>query len=362
MTGGVHQFVSSFVPRDAVSTHALAVRDVIRGMGLESEIYVKESRGEMLPEARFYRTYAAAPDDVLLYQAATGSVVADYLLDRPEPLIVNYHNLTPPRFFAPWEPHTAVELSVGLRQMRDLGARASMGIAVSKFNERDLVEMGFAPTAVAPLLLDVAMFDRAADATTLDRLGAAKQAGGADFLFVGRLAPNKAQHDLVKAFAAYRQVYEPHARLRLVGSPSSPRYQRALRGFVATLGLADAVDLAGEVSDAELAAYYRSADVFVCLSEHEGFCAPVLEAMHHDLPIVAFAAGAVPETIGDAGVILPEKDPATVAAALHRVVSDGALAGRLVAAGRRRLAEFSLERSTVEFRTVLARTLDLVAA
>lgn len=362
MTRAVHQLVASLVPHDAVSMHALQVRSLLRALGFESEIFVKETRDEMASESRFYRSLEGGPGTVLLYQAATGSAVADYLVARAEPLIVNYHNLTPPRFFAPWEPHAAVELEVGRRQMEDLAERAVFGIAVSRFNEADLQSMGFRRTAVAPLLLDPVALHHRPEPATLERLMADKLAGGPVFLFVGRLAPNKAQHDVIKAFAAYRRLYHPEARLHLVGAATSPRYQRALRGFVAALDLEAAVDFAGDVTDAELTAYYRSADVFLCLSEHEGFCMPLLEAMHENVPVVAFAAGAIPETVADAAVVLPEKDPASVAAALDRVVTDADLQQRLIAAGRRRVGDFSLEASQARFSVVLQEALTAVAA
>src|SRR5207248_3376126 len=161
----------------------------------------------------------------------------------------------------------------------------------------------------------------------------------------GRLAPNKAQHDLIKALAAYRRLYDPRARLHLVGTSSSESYRTALVAYADALDLVDAVEFTGSVSDGELAAHYRAADVFVCVSEHEGFCVPLLEAMHHRLPIVAYAAAAVPETLGDGGLLLNSKDPYTVAAAVQRVVSDADLRAQLVAAGTRRLHDFDLDRS-----------------
>lgn len=350
--------------------HAVEARGVLRGMGLESEIYVKETRAEMLPESRFYRTFPPAGPSAgppaghnarttLMYQAATGSAVADFLAARPEPLVVNYHNVTPPEFFAAWEPHTTVELQVGRRQIADLASRASLGLAVSHFNEADLRAMGYTATAVAPVLVDPATLHRDPDPATHDRLRRAREGVDVVILFVGRLAPNKAQHDLVKAFAAYRHLYGGSARLHLVGAPSSPRYQRAIRGLIGAQGLDAVVDLAGSVTDQELAAYYATADVFVGLSDHEGFCVPVVEAMHHGLPVIAFSAGAIPETVGSAGLLLPEKDPATVAAAIHRVAVDSALAARLVAAGQQRVGELSIEVARRRFRDVMTETLEM---
>jgi glycosyltransferase involved in cell wall biosynthesis len=159
------------------------------------------------------------------------------------------------------------------------------------------------------------------------------------------VAPHKAQHDLVKAFAAYRRVYDPLARLHIIGGSSSHAYWTALERFVAAAGLGDAVDLAGSISPGALAAQYRVADAFVCLSDHEGFCVPLLEAMHHEVPVVAYRAAAVPETVAGAGLVLDDKAPVTVATAVHRVVTDARLREGLVAAGRARVADFSLDRS-----------------
>ena len=165
------------------------------------------------------------------------------------------------------------------------------------------------------------------------------------WLFVGRLAPNKCQHDLIKALAAYRRLYDPQARLHLVGGSSSNAYRTALEAFVDHLDLGEAVFLHGGVSPGALVAHYRAADVFVCLSEHEGFCVPLLEAVHHRLPVVALAEAAVPETVEGAGVLLPAKEPARVAAAVHRVLGDPDLRAALVVAGTARLADFALERT-----------------
>ncbi len=156
------------------------------------------------------------------------------------------------------------------------------------------------------------------------------------------MSPHKAQHDLVKALACYRRFFDPDARLQLVGSSLGTDYHRALERFVARLDLTGAVDMAGVVSDAALSAWYRSADVFVCASDHEGFCVPLVEAMHVGLPVVAFDAAAVGETVGDGGLVLADKAPMTLATAVHRVMTDTRARGAVVAAGARRSGAFSL--------------------
>jgi glycosyltransferase involved in cell wall biosynthesis len=325
-----------------------------------SDILVGEAQRDLRRAATPYRDYQGARTGEptwLLYQCSTGSPVADWLLSRPEPKLSNYHNITPAPFFEPWEPHVGAELAAARRQLAALAPAVALAIADSAYNEVELVELGYRATAVVPILLDTATFEHEVDRPAWDRLRAAKDGGGADWLFVGRVAPHKAQHDLLKAFALYRTVYDPTARLHIVGGSSSHAYWTALERFVEALGLADAVDLAGSVTPGELAARYRVADAFVCVSEHEGFCVPLLEAMHHDVPIVAFGAAAVGETLGGAGLVLDDKAPATVAAAVHRVLGDDALRARLVAAGRARLGDFDLQRTSARFAEVVCGVL-----
>jgi glycosyltransferase involved in cell wall biosynthesis len=342
----VHQFVPSFAPRDAIGGHSRHVQRTLRDAGIESRMYVGEARGVAPGEVEDYRTFTGGSGPTwLLYQLSTGSVMADFVLGRPEPRIVDYHNVTPSAFFAAWEPVVAVELAAGRNQMEALAAGTALGLADSAFNRAELDDAGYGRTAVLPILVDLGEFDVDVDERRLDGLRAAKAGGGADLLFVGRVAPNKCQHDLVKALAAYRRLYDHEARLHLVGGSSSHAYWTTLHRYAEHLELGGAVHFHGSVSPAELAAHYRAADAFVCLSEHEGFCVPLLEAWHHRLPVVAFAAAAVPETLGGAGLLLAEKGPVTVAAALHRVLSDAGLKTRLIAAGQARLAELDLERT-----------------
>jgi glycosyltransferase involved in cell wall biosynthesis len=335
----VHQLVASFAPRDATGNHTLQVQSVLRELGYESEIFVGDARPEVRRQTRPYRDHRGG--GWLLYQLSTGSPVADWLVPRPEPTIVNFHNITPAAFFAPWEPHVGIELAAGRRQLRALAGRTQLAIADSRYNEEELLAVGYDPTLVVPILLDTAGFDRGVDEGELDRLRAST-GGGAGWLFAGRLSPNKCHHDLMKAFAVYQRTFDPRARLRLVGGTSSAAYAEALHRFADDIGIAGSVDFVGDASDAAYGAHFRAADVFVSVSEHEGFLIPLLEAMHHRLPVVAYGAAAVPETLGDGGLLLASKAPAVVATAVNRVLTDGGLRDALVAAGTARLATFDL--------------------
>lgn len=352
----VHQFSPALLPGDAVGAHMLQVRRAVRDVGLESEIFVENLDPQMEGEARPYSAFPKRPgDSVLVYHLAIGSVVADFVHARPEPLVVNYHNATPARYFRDWDVKVTNALTWARLQLRFLAGRSALGIGDSAFNQAEMVEQGYHPTAVVPILFDTSALAGRADPVILERLQRAKQGGGADLLFVGRLAPNKAQHDLVKALAAYRAVYDPAARLHLVGRPASETYAHGLARFVADAGLEGSVELAQYgVSHPALIAHYRAADVLVSASEHEGFCVPMLEAMHHRVPIVAFAAAAVPDTVGRAGLLLEDKSPLAMAAAIHRVLSDVPLREQLLAAGTARLDDFSLERSRTALLEALA--------
>ena len=351
----LHQFVPTFEP-GATGAHMLEVQRVAReDLGVESEIFAEHIRGDYqrlttpAHDFREYgRRYPARRDDVLVYQMAIGSDVADFVGERSEVLVVNHHNFTPIRLMQPWDDGVTWGVTWGERQLRELAARTELGIAVSSFNREALERTGYRNTAVAPIIADLDQLGSDIDAELEARLKEGKS--GADWFFIGRVAPNKCQHDIVKAFAAYQRLYDPGARLWIAGSSATERYTAAVTSLIDELGLRAAVTLTGPLTQAQANAHFRAADVFVCLSEHEGFLVPILESWSHRLPVIAYAAAAVPETLGDGGLLLRDKRPATVAAAVDRVVRDHTLAAALVAQGDRRLRDnFTLDRTRARF-------------
>jgi glycosyltransferase involved in cell wall biosynthesis len=340
----VLQFVPTFEP-GAVGAHLRQVRRLLEDKGVATETYAEHIRPALAGQAVDFRRYEPQSGDVVLYHVAIGSGVADFVRDQAPTLVLDHHNITPAHFWAGWEPPVVAATAWARHQLAELAPRASAGIAHSAYSEAELTELHCHRTAVVPILLDTASFDHEAGAGAVEQL----RRDGTVWLFVGRVAPNKAQHDLVKAFAVYRRVYDPSATLRIVGASSSDAYVEAIRRLVAALDLGGSVELTGAVSDAELAAHYGAADVFVCVSEHEGFCVPLLEAMHHGVPIVAYGATAVGETLAGGGIALPGKAPSLVAAAVARVHGDSSLRDQLVAAGHRRLADFSLDTTRAQY-------------
>ncbi|MDA8275720.1 MAG: glycosyltransferase family 4 protein [Actinomycetota bacterium] len=340
----IDQVIPSLASRDAIGSHALQLQALLRSKGIDSDIYYGNATPDRVDHGRPIDRVGDRPSAgrVLLYQLSIGSPVADIFRERGERKFVNYHNITPAELLEPWVPHVGEEVRRGRAQLRALAAVTEFAVADSRYNERELTDAGYPSTTTVPLLVDLEDFDGEPDPVLAGRLAAVRAEGGADLLFVGKVSPHKGQADLVKALAAYRAVYDPRARLHLVGGAISDAYRTAVLRFADELGLADAVDVPGSVTHEELIAYYAHADAFVCLSNHEGFCVPLLEAMHHRVPIVSYVTTAVPETVDGAGLVLADKQPARVAAAVHRVVTDARLRDELARAAAEREATFAL--------------------
>ncbi len=342
----IDQVIPTLASRDAIGGHVMQLRDLLRSRGYRSDIYYGNASPDRLDDG-LPITRIGEPSStgrVLLYQMSIGSGVADIFRDRPERKFVNYHNITPADLIESWVPAVGEEVRWGRAQLRDLAQVTEFAIADSVFNEMELRDAGYPSTTTVPLLIDPEDFTGSPDPALAARLARQRSRGGTDLLFVGKVSPHKGQDDLVKALSAYRRLYDPDARLHIVGGAISEEYQLAVERFADELGLADAVEFAGSVSHEELIAYYEGCDVFLCLSNHEGFCVPLLESMYHRLPIVSYRFTAVPETVQQAGLILPDKEPARVAAAIHRVVDDARLRDQLAAGAEERVDWFALAR------------------
>jgi glycosyltransferase involved in cell wall biosynthesis len=246
-----------------------------------------------------------------------------------------YHNITPAPFFLGFHPHLAGLCHHGRRELAAFAPRTELALGDSEYNRRELEAAGFHKTGVLPIVLDLGLFDRPAS-PVVRRL---YDDGRTNILFVGRIIPNKRIEDLVRVFAAYQRWVDPRSRLLLVGDHRGfERYFDRLRELVSELRL-DEVVFTGQVDDDELYAYYRDADVFLCLSEHEGFCVPLQEAMHFGVPVVALDAGAVRETLHGGGVLLSDKRPAEVAELLGRLRQDEGLRREVLATQERAMSK-----------------------
>jgi glycosyltransferase involved in cell wall biosynthesis len=359
---GIHHFVPVLHRGDAVGRHTLRLRDATRARGFDSEIYVDTVEPETELETSPVLSYPerARPGDVAVYQFATASAMAPWLAGRPEKLVVNYHNITPPGLMAPWDNHLALGQLRAQDDLRLLARRAALAVADSAYNEAYLTAAGFAATAVIPpsAALEAATADhegRRQDGHRSHDGGHGESDGaGARWLAVGRVSPNKAIENTIAALAVTRAHGDPGATLLVVGKPATASYVAALHRFVAEMGLDGAVRFTGHASDATVSAAYAEADVLVVTSEHEGFCVPVVEAMAEGVPVVAFDEGAVPEVLGDAGVLVSDKDPYALAVSIETLLGNSARRDVLARAAGRRLSELDLDGAADRFAVLLA--------
>jgi glycosyltransferase involved in cell wall biosynthesis len=347
MMPGVHQFVPMLHRGDAVGHHALRLRQVLLERGIPSGLYVETTDPQTAADSEPYERYAeqAQPGDVLVYQFATASHLAPWLLDRTETLVLNYHNVTPPEYYAPWDNGLARHQLAARTHLRTLAPRTKLGVAVSDFNEAELLQAGYERTAVVPPAASVS----APAPWRSPRQSAAR------WLSVGRLAPNKSLQHAVMALLVARAHDDPGATLDLVGRSVVPSYTAALHRFIDEMGLRQAVTFRGQLDDDGLARAMAEADVLVVASAHEGFGLPVVEAMMLGLPVVANAAGALPDVVGEGGVLVDAADPWALAAAVTRLVSNGDLRAALERGARSQLAALDLDHAA-------ERMADLVSA
>ena len=336
------QLLPSMAFGDAVSNDAAAIRQILLDSGYETELYARHI-DRRLPagmEIPVDDMRPLADNDVLLYHGSTGdsmNLMVQILNGRK---IIRYHNITPPRFFEEYSRHSRTLTEGGYHEMRTVAGEFSYGLAVSDFNRQSMRALRFGcPIDVCPVVIPFSDYDREPDPEVLDRYAGD---GWTNLLFVGRISPNKRQENVIRAFEYYHRNCNPKSRLFLVGSPvGMETYQVRLNKYVKALGLEDSVIFTGQISFPAILAYYRLADVFVCMSEHEGFCVPVVEAMYFGKPIVALRAAAVPETLGKGGLLLDSSDPAEAAAAIDRILTDSALRDRLAEEQKRKLPEYS---------------------
>ena len=350
----IHQIVAGYAGGDAISNEARAMRALFRRWGYESQIYSERKR--ILPELRSEARDLVAgrgdfrPDDVVLLHLSIGSDVNDLFPQLPGRKALLYHNITPPEYFRGIQEQTASLLDRGRRQARALAGAAAVVMADSRFNAGEIAAMGHANPQVLPLVLDFSMLRSRPDRRVLRQY----RDGLANILFVGRCAPNKKIEDLLNAFYYFQRYVQPASRLIHVGSHAGmEQYHALLLTRSRELQLKN-VEFVGAVCQDELNAYYAVARAFLCLSDHEGFCIPLLEAMAHDVPVVAHAAGAVPETLDGAGVLVREKNYDLIAETLGRVSEDAPLRAALLRGQRERLARYERQDLEADLKRLLA--------
>ncbi len=334
----VHQLLAALSYGDAIGNEALAIQAHLRAAGFASDIFAEHVHPRMAHLARplWHYPQVSSPETVCLFHFSIGSASERLIFQAPDRLVSIYHNITPPEFFLGFHPHLAGLCYHGRRELQAFAPRTELALGDSEYNRRELEAAGYRQTGVLPIVLDWSLYGRR-PSPVARRLYAD---GRKNILFVGRVIPNKRSDDLLRAFACYQRWVEPRSRLLLVGDTRGhERYLRRLREMVEALRV-DEVVLTGQVDHDDLLAYYSMADAFLCLSEHEGFCVPLIEAMALGVPVLAWDAGAVRETLRGGGLLLRDKQPELVGELLGEVVAEGPLRRAVLETQSRALAEW----------------------
>jgi len=309
---------------DAIGHEVLGIRRVLRAAGYESNIFVETADPRLEKETLDYRELLGnvAPSDLLIHHFSIGSRASRTAYALPGRMALVYHNITPPEYFLGVHKDLVKLCFRGRRELTAYIARCELALGDSEYNRRELETAGFGATGVLPVVPDFSHLD-----VEPDRVSAAEfDDEWTNILFVGRVIPNKKFEDLIRAFHAYRTRHNPRSRLLLVGSYSGfERYLAMLHALIARLGTPDVLFL-GHVSNEELTALYDVADLFLCASEHEGFCVPIIEAFFKGVPVLAYASTAVPSTMDGGGILYESRDPHHVGALMEAMTSDPRIA------------------------------------
>jgi len=339
MAPAVHQIVPNLRSGDAVGNTVLKTRKILRSFGLESDIYCEQHSSDLAGDVMAIEDYLDVSDaeSVVLYHYSIGSETGRFVYHLPDRVVLIYHNITPPEYFLDVHNHVVGELYHGRKQVRQFADRVAWAVGDSEFNARELRDMGFRNTSVLPLALDFSDFDGPADPTILSAYDDFKR----NFLFVGRIVPNKALDDLIRLFAHFKKYVHHDCRLIMVGDWSGfEAYHNSLLHLIDTIQMPDVL-MTGRVDFSQLLAFYSVADAYISLSRHEGFCVPLLEAMYMNLPVMARGSAAVPETMDGAGVVVDEAASyAEMAEMMDMITSEGYFKEELLKGQHQRLQRF----------------------
>lgn len=362
------QLVHTLQYGDAISQEALTIHRLLVGKGVNSEIVCVNLHEKLVGRARKLEVANQGCSDwkqadepiVLVLHFSIASVLNEIFLDSTScKRVVIYHNLTPVHWFEGYNARVAGDLRDGHQELKRVIEGADVVLADSSFNAGELVQMGRSDAQVFPLVLDEDKWRIEANAGISAMLRARQ---GANILHVGRIAPNKCLEDILKVFYFYHHKIDQMSHLWLVGHDVDTEiYSFELRCMIDQMRLKNAVTFVGSIADCELKAFYQNSSSYICMSEHEGFCVPLIEAMYFGLPVVAYGSSAIGETLGDAGLIVNEKVHAQIAELVSIACAQGEVREELITQGRQRVESFGLSEFARKLDEVILKPLSIHA-
>jgi len=343
----IHQILPTLSPADAIGNEVRLMQKLFQEWGYTSSIFAEHWHPDT-PALNYkhYKKYSQK-ENILIYHYAIGSDITEFFKNTADHKILIYHNLTPAEYFKGVNEELYNFLIKGRDSLPSLVPFVELAIGDSEYNRQELESMGFSRTAVLPILIDFDTYHRF-NASIVDKYSD----DYVNLLFVGRISPNKKQEDILKIFYYYKSI-NPKSRLFLIGGyKGCERYIDQLHTIIKKLHLSDVV-LTGSVPFTDLISYYKIADIFLCMSEHEGFCVPLVESMFFDIPIIAYNSTAVPHTLGNSGILVREKKYDEIAELIHVIAEDNTLKKRIIEGEKERLKTFEFDEIKRKLMTIV---------
>lgn len=313
----IHQVAAGFQNGDAISNEMVAIQSLLKKDSIFGEIFSENIGND--PEKFSHRISKIKPDveDSLVYHHSIENNAIDTIKRFNCKKIFVYHNVTPSHFFEPYDLKFSLLLKKGKERIPEIANFFDKFLAVSEYNKKELQELGIKNVDLFPLHLSLPIIPE------LPRRKIVTKENLIQFLFVGRIAPNKKQDDLIRFAYTWKSLFGKNFKLKMIGfcNPSLSHYFEELDYMIRFFSLQENISITPYATEAELEKSYRECDFFLSMSEHEGFCVPLLESMFFGLPVIAFDGGAVKETLGGAGVLFKEKDFTSLAMFLNELKS-----------------------------------------
>lgn len=358
MRGRVIQLLPTLAYGDGVGNDALAIYDILLRNGFDTKIYAMDinkriSEQVALPVSEMP---VLTEEDIIIYHLSVGSRLNELLATLNGKKIIRYHNVTPPEFFLPYSKQLAGLCQEGISAVKMLSTVPDYCLADSEYNKKDLLDAGYrCEISVLPIIIPFADYKKQPNGKIVSKYND----GHTNILFTGRIVPNKKQEDIILAFYHYQKYYNPKSRLFLVGSyVGMENYFERLRQFADTLGVKNVI-FTGHIKFDEILAYYKVADLFLCMSEHEGFCIPLVEAMLFDVPIVAYQGSGVAGTLKGSAFPVYEKNPLETAGIIDHICRNRNIKQQLIKTQHERLKDFDNKKIEEQFLTYLKRCMNL---
>lgn len=340
----VNQWVPAAHRGDAIGDSARRVRQLLREMGHQSDLYAMTIDDDLRSDVIDWKDAGARRGDLTIFHFALVSPMTAEFAALRSGRVLQYHNVTPAHFFAGYDAAIYRLAMLGREDLKSLVGHTDVALGDSEYNRQELEDLGFTNTGVFPIAVDTGRITNAPRRPALEAV--LNEEGWMNFLFVGRIVPNKKIEDHIKLAEHYKRYVDEQYRFVFVGkTDATPNYYAAIRALLERYRMPQGrFVFTGPVPDEDLATYYRTASVYLSLSEHEGFCVPLLEAMAADVPVLAYSSTAVPDTLGGAGIQFAPKDLEYAAELLGELAYNDSLRKQVIAGQRARLADFGDDR------------------